>query len=94
MSSSPPSGEGSACSGLPVEWFYPDSRIGKQFSNSLLALRACHSCQNVSPCLDYALSWEEHGIWGGTTEAERRYIRRTRGIKLMTRSPWEIELAE
>lgn len=30
------------------------------------------------PCLDEALRGGEHGIWGGTTELDRRHMRRDR----------------
>lgn len=39
------------------------------------ALAVCESCEVIEPCLDWALSVpEHHGVWGGSTEAERRAL--------------------
>lgn len=38
----------------------------------------CAGCPVRSECLDYALRLGEHGIWGSTSERERRRIRRER----------------
>lgn len=39
------------------------------------AIAICMECQHQEKCLDYALQAEPFGIWGGTTEMEREYIR-------------------
>ena len=41
----------------------------------------CASCQVREECLAHALRWpfEKHGIWGGTSERERRVMRRANG---------------
>jgi len=37
----------------------------------------CGECPVKNACLQYALETkQEHGIWGGTTEEERRRLRR------------------
>jgi WhiB family redox-sensing transcriptional regulator len=39
----------------------------------------CRTCPLVSPCLEYALTTrQDYGVWGGTTERERRDLRRAR----------------
>lgn len=39
----------------------------------------CASCPVVDQCLEYALAiGEEHGVWGGTSETERRMILKRR----------------
>jgi WhiB family redox-sensing transcriptional regulator len=44
-----------------------------------LAKKLCHTCVVKAQCLEYALAAGEHyGIWGGTSELERRKIRRRR----------------
>jgi WhiB family redox-sensing transcriptional regulator len=44
------------------------------------AKTVCARCPVRAACLDYAMSINErHGIWGGTTEKERRVLRRQRG---------------
>lgn len=41
------------------------------------ALTICSSCAVREQCLDYALTVpERYGVWGGTTERERRRILR------------------
>jgi WhiB family transcriptional regulator, redox-sensing transcriptional regulator len=63
-----------ACRGTgPQKWF-PDR------ADAVAALRViCADCPVQQPCLEYAL--DHHitgGIWGGTTEKQRRVIRRER----------------
>lgn len=56
------------CVGAPVEMFFPGAG-----SSSASAKALCHDCEVRRQCLAYAL---DHGpllgIWGGTSEAERR----------------------
>lgn len=41
------------------------------------AKEICTSCPVVIPCRNYALDvGEQHGIWGGTSEIERRALRK------------------
>lgn len=40
----------------------------------------CEFCPVRIPCLDHAMTYEEAGIWGGTTQAERRQLRGKRGV--------------
>tara|TARA_Y100001949_G_scaffold149853_1_gene134792 strand:+ start:66 stop:434 length:369 start_codon:yes stop_codon:yes gene_type:complete len=43
----------------------------------------CSVCPVVKPCLEYAMkSSEKFGVWGGTSERERRRIRGMRGRQL------------
>lgn len=43
------------------------------------AKEVCKQCSIRELCLEYALRNEErHGIWGGTSERERRVMRRLR----------------
>ncbi len=52
------------------------------------AKTACGRCRVQAPCLEYALSWpEKHGIWGGTSERERRELRRARAATPETQLP-------
>jgi hypothetical protein len=44
------------------------------------AIQICISCPMQEQCLDYALKAEPYGIWGGTTEIEREYLRSKLGI--------------
>lgn len=42
------------------------------------ALRYCAFCPVITDCLRWALAAGVDGIWGGTTEDERRRMRRAR----------------
>ena len=60
------------CAQTDPEAFFPEkggsSRDGK---------RVCLSCDVRTECLEYALENDERfGIWGGTSELERRELRR------------------
>lgn len=61
-----------ACRDLPAEWFHPER--GESTTN---AKAVCASCSVRVDCLTWALdNHEKFGIWGGTSERERRRIRR------------------
>jgi WhiB family redox-sensing transcriptional regulator len=63
-----------ACADHPVDWWFPTS--GDCGSIVAEARRICHQCPVRVDCLDYALEHGiHHGIWGATTERERRRIR-------------------
>jgi hypothetical protein len=89
-----------ACVGQEVEKWFPklnpyensreELRIGR--INMKEALRICSSCDVKEACLNYALSWERHGIWGGTTEAEREALRRRNNIRFLRPSIQELGL--
>ena len=65
--------------GTNPEWFWP---TGTRLNHdNKRALRLCGSCQVSQRCLQYALDrGENEGIWGGTTEPERRAIIRAGGM--------------
>jgi hypothetical protein len=59
-----------ACHGMRTSTFYP--RRGK---SAIPAKSVCWPCPVQSQCLAYALEHHElHGIWGGTSEKERRAL--------------------
>lgn len=54
------------------------------------ALKACNRCPVREDCLEYALSLNlEHGVWGGTSERERRRIKRQRKLEAKKRASVE-----
>lgn len=64
-----------ACNGLDVDQFFPEKG-----GSSKDAKRICLRCPVRRPCLAYALELgERFGIWGATSERERRGIERSRG---------------
>jgi WhiB family transcriptional regulator, redox-sensing transcriptional regulator len=63
-----------ACRDATVEGFFSSDDDAQK-----AALELCAGCPVRSPCLRWALSVDEmHGIWGGTTEPQRRAMIRER----------------
>lgn len=65
-----------ACAGDP-ELFFP---MPSQVVQIAAAKRVCEGCPVRRDCLAFALTHAVHGIWGGTTEAERAQIQREHGL--------------
>ena len=62
--------ERSACYGLDPEIFFPTTE-----EEAGLALSYCALCTVREVCLAWALqSGERYGVWGGTTEQQRRRL--------------------
>ena len=67
-----------ACSRLDADLFFPVSTSGASLTDIDAAKRVCQHCPVTTPCLRWALDLGQvSGIWGGTTEEERRVLRRT-----------------
>ena len=65
-----------ACRDIDTSWFFPDSEVNADVAP---ALAVCASCPVREECLEFALTTrQDDGVWGGTTEAERKRIRRRR----------------
>ena len=61
-----------ACRGFDSAIFFPG-----QDGNAEPALRVCESCFVREDCLEYAIETRQrYGVWGGTTERQRRRILR------------------
>ncbi len=65
-----------SCRGLDPDIFFPDR------GESLAPAKAvCADCIVRDECLEYALDHRERfGVWGGTSERERRRLRRSRRV--------------
>jgi WhiB family transcriptional regulator, redox-sensing transcriptional regulator len=50
----------------------PDSFFPERGYSPLEALKTCRHCPVKRDCLEYALVHGEQGVWGGTTDRERR----------------------
>ncbi len=60
------------CRNHAPETFFPSDGVGVD-----RARKICGTCPVQEHCLEYALSEEiEHGVWGGTSERERRRIKK------------------
>jgi len=63
-----------ACQGLDPSIFFPESEEDANEAKSI-----CADCSVRIACLEHALaSREKDGVWGGTTDKERRRIIRQR----------------
>ena len=68
-----------ACRDEDPELFFPISGIGPGARQEAEAKAVCARCPVREQCLRYALdNGLDHGIFGGTTEPERRELTRTR----------------
>jgi WhiB family transcriptional regulator, redox-sensing transcriptional regulator len=66
-----------ACRDHDPELFFPVSDMGPGARQTEQAKAVCARCPVRAECLEYALDNAlDHGIYGGTTESERRTLRR------------------
>jgi WhiB family transcriptional regulator, redox-sensing transcriptional regulator len=71
-----------ACSAADPDLFFPVSGTGPAAGQVARAKAICDGCQIQGPCLSYALdAGTVQGVWGGTTEEERRLLRRAAGAR-------------
>lgn len=59
------------CHGYNPDVFYPIPGDGNGVK---LAKSICFYCPYRTPCLEYALKYREEGVWGATTDHERKNI--------------------
>jgi WhiB family transcriptional regulator, redox-sensing transcriptional regulator len=72
-----------ACQAAEPELFFPLSAAGPAVAQVAAAKAVCRGCPVRAECLDYAMQTaQDHGIWGGTTEEERRQARRGQAARL------------
>jgi WhiB family redox-sensing transcriptional regulator len=65
------------CRDTDPELFFPIGTTGAALVQIEHARAVCRQCPVQSDCLDFALSTnQDSGIWGGTSEEERRVLRR------------------
>jgi WhiB family transcriptional regulator, redox-sensing transcriptional regulator len=69
--------ENSACRDTDPDLFFPVGTTGPAIEQIETAKTVCRACDVRSKCLEYALvTNQDSGIWGGTSEEERRALRR------------------
>ena len=69
--------DSAACTGLDPSDFYPEGGPGV-YADIDAAKAVCKSCLSRLACLEFAIANREQGVWGGTTEPERKRIIRDR----------------
>lgn len=65
------------CAQTDPEAFFPELGRGAT-PEAKIAKIICGECPVKDPCLEFALEHGDIGIWGGTTNDDRRRIRRER----------------
>ena len=66
-----------ACSFKNSDLFFPVGSSMKALKQSNEAIAICNECPVKIDCLEYAINTnQDSGIWGGTTEEERKNLRR------------------
>lgn len=63
------------CVGVDPELFFP-ARNAAGNADTRRAKTVCFGCPARDACLEHAVIWREPGVWGGTSERQRREIRR------------------
>ena len=64
------------CNDMPPSTFFLNDGVGVE-----IARRICADCPVKPACLEYALHNRiDHGVWGGSSERERRRIARQRRL--------------
>lgn len=63
------------CAQVDVEMFFPEKG-----GSPTPARQLCASCDFLRPCLAYALTHDVHGVWGGTSQKQRRTHQKAHGI--------------
>ena len=67
-----------ACRGPNHRIFFPPSQLERRSEKRMREKRAkeiCAGCPVLQDCRHYAITIrEQHGIWGGLTEGERRLV--------------------
>jgi len=65
------------CAEKSPSMFFPSDGVGVE-----VAKKICAECPVRTTCLEYALENRiDHGVWGGTSERQRRRIQRARRLE-------------
>lgn len=67
------------CVGIDVNMFFTEEG-SSTFQEESFLKRTCAACLVKSECLDYALRHAVQGWWGGTSEIQRKRLRRQLNI--------------
>lgn len=62
-----------ACAQVDPELWFPEKG-----GSSAAAKRICQSCPVLQQCLGYAVEHFELGVWGGTSDKQRKAMRAAR----------------
>ena len=66
-----------ACRDTDPDLFFPVGTTGPAIEQIASAKAVCGECDAQSDCLEFALATnQDSGVWGGTSEEERRKLRK------------------
>jgi len=69
--------DNAACASVDPDLFFPVGVTGPAVGQIAAAKAVCADCAAQSRCLEFAIATnQEYGVWGGTSEEERRILRR------------------
>jgi WhiB family redox-sensing transcriptional regulator len=69
--------DNAACASVNPDLFFPVGVTGPAVSQIASAKAVCTGCEAKDECLEFAITTnQEYGVWGGTSEEERRVLRR------------------
>lgn len=67
-----------SCRDTSPELFFPIGTTGQAIDQIEAAKMVCMGCPARIACLEFALSTnQDSGVWGATSEEDRRHLRRT-----------------
>ena len=66
-----------SCRDTDPDLFFPVGTTGPALDQIAAAKAVCNACDAQDQCLEFALATnQEAGVWGGTSEEERRKLRK------------------
>ena len=69
--------ERAACRDTDPDLFFPIGTTGQAIDQIREAKAVCRECEVQATCLEFALATnQESGVWGATSEEERRKLRK------------------
>ena len=77
--------EAPSCATIGGDFWFPDVSMGNKevsVEDTKFAISICKRCPHKRECAEWGIYNEQHGIWGGLADLDRRRIRRERGIRL------------
>ncbi len=71
--------EFASCRDTDPDLFFPVGTTGPAIVQIEAAKSVCNACDAKEPCLEFALETnQDSGVWGATSEEDRRQLRRAR----------------
>jgi WhiB family redox-sensing transcriptional regulator len=75
----------SACRDEDGDLFFPIGSAGPALIQVEQAKAVCRRCPVTDECLQFALdTGQDHGVFGGLSEGERRELKRRGGLKVLS----------